>query len=131
MMKRPLFNRLPLIALTAVLLALCAGAALLMRRDAAPRSIARIAVDGETWREIDLSAVADETSFDIETPGGWNTVTVRRGAICVSAADCPDQICVRQGWLEGGLVPIVCLPHRLVISLVSGGEEEAFDAVSG
>ena len=34
-------------------------------------------------------------------------------------------------WLEGGATPIVCLPHRLVITLVSGGSEDALDAVSG
>ena len=38
-------------------------------------------------------------------------------------ADCPDQVCVRQGWVQDRTVPIVCLPHRLVIEIV-GGEGE-------
>ena len=59
------------------------------------------------------------------------TCNFRPGGIRVSFADCPDQICVDQGWLSGGRIPIVCLPHRLVIELVEGGDDEAFDAVSG
>jgi hypothetical protein len=129
-MKKPLPTRFWIIALAAVF-ALCAGLALLLARVGGERVVARVTVDGELLREIDLSAVAREDSFTIETSRGVNVVSVRPGAICVSCADCPDQVCVRQGWLAGGRVPIVCLPHRLVISLAEGGDEEAFDAVSG
>ena len=118
-------------ALLAAAFALCAAAALLIWRAPGTRTVARISVDGQIVREIDLTAVTGEMSFTVEALGGTNTVTVRPGGICVSEADCPDQVCVRQGWLEGGAVPIVCLPHRLVISLVSGGSGDAVDAVSG
>ena len=123
-------NRFWIITLAAAF-ALCAGAALLVWRAPGERTLARIAVNGEVVREIDLSAVTGEASFVIETDKGANTITVRPGGICVSDADCPDRVCVNQGWLEGGAAPIVCLPHRLVISLVSGGDEGALDAVSG
>lgn len=123
-------NRFWIIVLAAAFAA-CAGAALLVQRMPGRRTLARIAVNGQVVREIDLSAVTDETSFVIETEAGANTVSLRPGGIRVSEADCPDHVCVKQGWLEGGAVPIVCLPHRLVISLVSGGDEGALDAVSG
>lgn len=34
--------------------------------------------------------------------------------------DCPDGICVKTGWVDGG-TPIVCLPNRLIIE-VKGGD---------
>ena len=129
-MKKTLPTRL-WILLLAALFAACAFAAWRIGRPSGARTIAQIAVDGAVVREIDLATVADETRFDVETPYGTNTVLVRPGGICVSDADCPDQVCVRQGWLEGGQVPIVCLPHRLVISLASGGSADALDAVAG
>ncbi len=129
-MKRTFSNRFWAALLAAAFL-LCAGAALLLWRTPGARTVARITVDGRVVREIDLTAVTAEASFTVQTPGGVNTVTVRPGGICVSEADCPDHVCVKQGWLEGGAVPIVCLPHRLVISLVSGGDGDAPDAVSG
>ena len=129
-MKRTLPTRFWVILLSTLFVA-CAGCAVYFSHGQSGRTIARITVDGQVLREIDLAAVTEEISFTVETPGGTNTVLVCPGGICVSAADCPDQVCVRQGWLEGGQIPIVCLPHRLVISLESGGSELAFDAVSG
>ena len=123
-------NRIWAVALAAAFL-LCLASAFLLWRAPGRRTVARVSVDGAVVREIDLTAVTAETSFVLETAGGTNTVTRRPGGICVSGADCPDQVCVKQGWLTGGAAPIVCLPHRLVISLVSGGDEAALDAVSG
>lgn len=59
-----------------------------------------------------------------------NTVTVRGGAVCVSDADCPDRICVRTGWISADGETIVCLPHRLVVT-VTGGAAGGTDAEAG
>lgn len=86
---------------------------------------AEIYVDGELIRTVDLNN--DET-FTVDTGRGVNTVLVSAGRIRVIDADCPDRVCVKSGWLTGS-APIVCLPHRLVISFSSdtGGP----DAVAG
>ena len=71
--------------------------------------------------EIDLDRVSEPYSLPLEDGSGRNTLWVERGRICVSEADCPDQICVNQGWISNGAVPIICLPHRLMIEIVDGG----------
>ena len=48
---------------------------------------------------------------------GTNRIVVEPGRICVSEANCPDGICISQGWLSDQDVPIVCLPHRLIIKI--------------
>ncbi len=101
---------------------------ILFRRGEAPSPIARITRDGVLLEEIGLDQVDRPRSFALEDGSGSNTVTVERGRICISEADCPDQICVRQGWISDGTVPIVCLPHRLMIEIVGGG---AFDGGAG
>ncbi|WP_455529912.1 NusG domain II-containing protein [Ruminococcus sp.] len=64
---------------------------------------------------LDLSKEKDR-SFRIESPdGGWNEVKIENGKICIADADCPDQTCVHTGVLRSEGVPIVCLPHKLVI----------------
>lgn len=105
-----------------LLAAVAASAAWLLLRDGdtdAPR--ARILRDGVLLEEIDLDRVAEPYSFTLEDGSGANTVQVERGRIRISAADCPDQVCVKQGWISGGAVPIICLPHRLTIEIVDGG----------
>ena len=87
--------------------------------------IANVYQDNIRIRTIDLSAVTEPYSFTVtDSDGHENKVTVEPGRICVSEASCPDQICVRQGKLTGGGIPIVCMPHRLVI-LVEGGDLDA------
>ena len=130
-MRRTLPNRF-WIALLASVFIVCAAMALLLARSGPAGAVARIAVDGETVRVIDLSAVTAESRFTLETPGGVNVIAVRPGGICVVEADCPDGVCVRQGWLTGGRMPIVCLPHRLTITLESGeAGADGFDVISG
>ena len=105
-----------------LLAAVAASAAWLLLRDGdTDAPTARILRDGVLLEEIDLDQVDEPYSFTLEDGSGANTVQVERGRIRISAADCPDQVCVKQGWISGGAVPIICLPHRLTIEIVDGG----------
>ena len=115
------------------LLALAVGASaasVLSRRRGPEDPVARILLDGTLMDEIRLDKVGASCSFTVEgADGGFNIIQVERGRIRVSHADCPDQICVDQGWISDGTVPIVCLPHGLVIEITGGGED--LDAAAG
>ncbi len=105
-----------------LLAAVAASAALLLlqnRKTDAP--MARITRDGALLEEIDLERVGKSYSFTLEDGSGRNTVQVEKGRICISEADCPDQICVNQGWISDGTVPIVCLPHKFMVEITGGG----------
>lgn len=80
-------------------------------------TVAIITVDGQERDRIDLSAVAIGYEMTVETDWGWNTIRVEPGRIAVIDADCPGHDCVLQGDIDDGTVPIVCLPHRLVIRI--------------
>lgn len=86
-----------------------------------------IKADGEVVRTVDLSTAQDHT-FDVECGGGVNTVEIKDGKIRVKDADCPDRTCVRMGWLSSSAMPIVCLPHNLVIEFAES--DGAVDAIS-
>lgn len=83
-----------------------------------------VRVDGGTVLTIDLNLPGAQ-----EFIVGGNSIRAENGRVCVTEADCPDQICVRQGWIGSGDVPIACLPNRLTITVEGGGEPE-LDAVS-
>jgi len=86
----------------------------------------QILQDGLVIEEIDLSAVTSERSFTVEwTGGGSNLITVQPGRIRVTEADCPDRVCVDQGWLSDQAAPIVCMPHRLMIRIKDSGGPDA------
>lgn len=107
-----------------LLAAVAASAALLLLRGGGEDSpVARITRDGVLLEEIDLNKVDQPYTLTFEDESGSNTISVERGRIRISEADCPDQVCVNQGWIADGTVPIVCLPHRLMVEIEGGGGE--------
>lgn len=111
------------VILFAALAALAVLAMGLLRLFSAPGTEARIYQNGVCVETIDLSRVEEAYTLVLEDgQGGSNTILVEPGRICVSGADCPDQICVRQGWLSDSAGSIVCLPHGLVIRIEGTSE---------
>ena len=116
-----------LVIAAAAILALSAAAALWLLTHAKGGSVAKIYVDGEVVRTVDLNSSG---FFDVETPYGVNTIALEGGRIRVEDADCPDKLCVGMGWRDDDLVPIACLPHHLIIR-VEGDASESVDAIAG
>ena len=83
--------------------------------------------DGKILYTLDLSREPDRT-FEIKTDRGENTVEIKDGKIRVISADCLDKTCVRMGWLESSAMPIVCLPHKLVIEFADA--DDGVDAIT-
>ena len=68
--------------------------------------------------------------FDSDN-GGYNIVVISGGTVRVSQASCPDQVCVRKGATDQTHDPIACLPNKLVVQVVGGGEQNnQLDGVS-
>ena len=81
---------------------------------------AEIYSEGKLIRTVSL---AESCEFTIQTERGANTIQVSDGSISVTKADCPDNVCVNTGAVSSGAVPIICLPHRLEIRIVSGTDD--------
>lgn len=103
------------VLLLAVIAAVSGGSYFL--RGGAEGTVAGIYVDGELWDSVDLSAVAVPYEITVETEYGYNAILVSHGAIEVAHSDCSEQVCVNQGAISDSLIPIVCLPHHMVIQI--------------
>ncbi len=113
------------VILAAIMLALvCVGgivAFLMMKQTSAVDPVAQIYVDGALVRTEKLS---HEQSFSIATEHGYNDIRIENGSISVTAADCPDKVCINTGATNSSVVPIICLPHRLEIRIISAEDTE-------
>jgi len=116
--------------LFSVLLVTAAAATLIIYWARPAGTIANIYQNGICIFSIDLSAAAEPYSFTVEGKHGENTITVEGGQICISEADCPDQVCVHQGWISNSVIPVVCLPHELVIQIEDSAPGNSVDGVS-
>lgn len=84
----------------------------------------QILQDGDLLYTLDLSSAEDEV-FSVETEYGVNRIQLQDGTIRMLSADCPDQTCVQMGPLSETGLPIVCLPHRLVIQYAADTETDS------
>jgi len=96
-----------------------------------PTSYARIYLHGELRETVNLSEVTEPYRMTFQANGSLNIVEVEYSRIRILESNCPSGACVRQGWISGGLIPIVCLPHRLVITLEGDDINTDIDAVVG
>jgi len=100
-----------------------------------PAGFARIYKDGEHIKTINLSTVLEPYTILIEGTANIsgeeikNIIEADHGRIRMLEADCPDGSCKRQGWVSSGVIPIVCLPNRVIIILDGGDNELDIDAV--
>lgn len=66
---------------------------------------------GELWGRFSL---AEDAVIDIN---GTNTLTVKGGKAYMSAATCPDKLCIKQGEVDSRGGTIICLPNRVSVEV--------------
>lgn len=81
--------------------------------------------DGEVYAEYPLYEDR-KVLLDYGQQEGMNVLVIENGSAAVTEADCPDKLCVKQRAVSRDGESIVCLPHKLVITVV-GGEEAEYD----
>lgn len=84
-----------------------------------------VRVDGV---ETERHSLAVDGVFPLN--GGTNLLVIEDGRAWIAEADCPDQICVRQGKVHYTGQVVTCLPNRLTVT-VEGGADDGVDVTVG
>lgn len=90
-----------------------------------------IKADGKVVQEIALSA--DTPAQRINIPGKRDNAVleIKEGRVRMLEADCPDQVCVKQGWIDRAGQSIVCVPNEIAVYLQGSADEPAeVDAIT-
>ena len=115
------------VLLIAVLTALGGALALFLWFTRQTGGYVSVQVDGKPLMELPLN---ENTRVVLGEGGHTNILVIEDGTAQVVEASCPDQVCVRQGAVRYAGESIVCLPHRLVVTVV-GGQENGVDSIAG
>ncbi len=67
--------------------------------------------------------LSQDATVRVESSLGTNVVEVSDGRVRVSEADCANQVCVQTGWAQYEGQTITCLPHQLVVEVVSDPDD--------
>ena len=106
--------------ISALLLLLFFGSliALLLPREAPQGYIAEIYQAGVLIQRFSLSEIQESYTFTLESENGCiNEIEVRPNSIGIISANCPDKLCVGQGFISDSRLPVTCLPNKVVIWL--------------
>ncbi|GFH40080.1 NusG domain II-containing protein [Lactococcus insecticola] len=94
---------------------------LLSSRTQAPSNFAQLRVNGKVIKTFNLSK---NSSYRYKAKDGdINDIAVKNGKIGIVYANCDDQICVRKGFIDKVGQTIVCLPHKLVIEVMTSSNK--------
>lgn len=93
-------------------------------------SYVEIRVNGVRTAAYPLSSNRTQTISGAD--GGSNTFEIQNGIVYMREADCHDKVCVGMKGISNTGETIVCLPHKLVLAIVTAAEEPSGpDAVTG
>ena len=113
--------------LAAALLLLGAALALFVRLTRQAGGVVSVQIGAETVLELPLG---EDTRIVLGEGAHTNTLVIRNGKARIVEASCPDRICVGRGAIQYTGESIVCLPHRLVVT-VKDGPRPGIDAAAG
>ena len=122
-------KRLNLILVLAIAAIACVGlvATRLMGANTNADTATVVIRDGEqNVYELPLS---QNTTKSVTTDLGTNLIEIKDGRVHVEEADCPNQDCVHQGWIDAAGEQIVCLPHKLTVDIVDESAKTTYDVV--
>lgn len=128
---KKILTKLDVILIAVVLLAVAALAWYIKPSGSGGGMQVQITLDGEVYGTYNLT---EDREIDIRQASGDNRLLIRSGEIWMEEADCPDQYCIRQGKIHVEKQTIVCLPHKLVATVLpaagAGNESDIPDATA-
>ncbi|MBR2190861.1 MAG: NusG domain II-containing protein [Eubacterium sp.] len=70
-----------------------------------------------------------DREYFIDTKIGYNLLIIKNERARILDADCPNKICVDKGYISKNGESIICLPHKVVVTIESS-ENKDVDAVA-
>ena len=89
----------------------------------AGRRLVVVSRDGVVEERLPLSE--DTRLLLKDASGNENLLVIEGGSVRLEDADCPDRLCVRQGAISRSGESIICLPHKLVITIEGRAETDS------
>ena len=112
-----------LIIIVIAVLALGALGLILLRTPAPETAEIVIQVDGEEKYSFPLYQEGRDEVIEVQGVNGITKIHLAEDQVRVIMA-CPDKICVKTGWSSSPATPSACLPNRVIVKIVGGGDSD-------
>ncbi len=121
------FTKRDVIFLSVLAAALAAFAIFYLMRGSVQGDRVEILIDGDVYGSYSLG---EDREIPIEIDGEvCNVLKIEGGSADMVEANCPDKLCVHQRAISKDKETIVCLPHKIVVEVISD-TESGFDSIA-
>lgn len=83
--------------------------------------IAEVYFENNVILTIDFEKLEDETIYYVDGAKGKVGIKASKKGVWIFDANCPDQLCIKQGIISNSAQTITCLPNKIIIKLVGKG----------
>lgn len=108
-------------------LLVCAGIGYLIFNTKDTGNTVVITLDGDEYGTYQLDV---DKTIDVKSEYGHNLVVISEGKVHIEEADCPDGYCMNQGVTDSSSKSLICLPHKLVVSVINKSQNNDVDVVA-
>lgn len=77
--------------------------------------------DGEVIGQYSLW---ENRTIPLDKEHGYNLLVIENGSAKMAEADCPDKLCVKQRRISRSGESLICLPHKLIVTVDRKGQKE-------
>lgn len=74
-------------------------------------------------------SINENQTITLDNEFGYNVIQIKDGKVYMETSDCNGQDCIRQGRIDREGASVICLPHKLMIS-VRGGNNAHIDSMA-
>lgn len=121
-MKNKKKNDLVLILLMLVIGVLGVAVIIYIQREDTISGEALVTIDGKEYGRFPLDE--DRVEHIQVSESSYNILEIRDGHADITDASCPDSVCVNHWKVSKKNQSIVCLPNKLVVTIVNGAESD-------
>ena len=112
-----------------ILMALSVGLMFFVYRTGSAGERIEIKVAGELYATYSLAE--DRTVTVEQDEGKKNIIRIEGGEVTMASSTCKNQVCVDHAAVSRGGESIICLPNRVIVSIIGSEGGESYDSVSG
>ncbi len=130
-MAKNLFNKKTLkndVILAGVLLLIAFGLIVTLSLTKQKGDIVCVKIDGKEAYRYSINENVDTVIYTGDDNQGKNRIVIKNGRVYVADANCPDKICAEHRAIENANESIICLPHKIVVEIISNNGENQMDA---
>ncbi|WP_347996482.1 NusG domain II-containing protein [Eubacterium sp. CAG:156] len=91
----------------------------LLRNDEADTVV--IYVDGKIEKKLDLNK---NQEYRVNVDNGYNIIRIKDKKAKIKESDCSNQTCVNMGTISKDGQTLICLPHKVEVTIVSDDKSE-------